>query len=765
MRELAAHPALLITIAAAFKSVCLKTAAAGLTDRLKKFLLLSAAASLLFSSCAPGGATSPDIAAAKALAERIAGKSARHIEFRTLESGQDIYRIESVGNRIIISGNNANSMSAGLGHYLKYYCLVDVSWFANDEVNMPKRLPKVPEPVEIKARVAERFFLNYCTFGYTMPWWHWDEWERFIDWMALNGINLPLAITGQESIWYQVWTELGLSDEEVRSYFTGPAHLPWHRMLNLDSWGGPLPASWLKGQEELQKRIVTRERELNMRPVLPAFAGHVPAALSRIYPEARIERMSDWAGFDISQWPHFLDPMDPLFPEIQKKFIEKEIAVYGTDHIYGIDLFNEMIPRSWEPDYLARVSRQTYESLAAADPEGTWLQMTWLFYNERRYWTPDKIEPYITSYPAEHSLLLDYYCERMEVWQRTDRYYGVPYIWCYLGNFGGNTYLAGNPKDVNERIENTFANGGTNFKGIGSTLEGFDTNPFMYKFIFEKAWDCDIHQDLEAYANSVADSRTGKIDENARNAWAILFNEIYNSITVSGHSPLMNLRPSLGRSTSYHSGVRYSYDNDRLREAAELLAEAGGSGAAYEFDVVNLTRQWLSNLFDNLTFEYREAYETKDAARLASLKDRMLGMIDDMDELLKTQNYFLVGKWIEDARKWGTTPEEADYFESNARNLITSWGDRGNMLTDYANRTLSGLVSSYYRSRWELFFDTVETAVADGKEPDGQALQEAYKDIEYKWWSERPGTFPSSPSGDAVTAAIRILSKYSCRTD
>ena len=726
---------------------------------MKKLFAFTAAFLLVFS-CTPKVEQDPDIAAAKALAERITGNSSRNMEFRHIEAEKDVFRIESSGRKIIISGNNANSMAVGLGHYLKYYCHVDVGWFAWDKVNMPDHLPKIPEPVEISARVSDRFFLNYCTFGYTMPWWHWDEWEHFIDWMALNGINLPLAITGQESIWYQVWTELGLSDEEVRSYFTGPAHLPWHRMLNLDRWGGPLPKSWLEGQEQLQKRIVARERELNMRPVLPAFAGHVPVALSRLYPEAKIERMSDWAGFEDSQRPHFLDPMDPLFPEIQKKFIEKEIEIYGTDHIYGIDLFNEMIPSSWEPDYLARVSRQTYESLAAADPEGTWLQMTWLFYNERKYWTPDKIKPYITSYPSEHSLLLDYYCEKMEVWQRTESYYGVPYIWCYLGNFGGNTYLAGNPKEINARIENTFVNGGDNFRGIGSTLEGFDVNPFMYKFVFEKAWDFDTHKDLDVYARSVADSRTGKENENARKAWDILFNEIYNGITVPGHSPLMNLRPSFGRSSSYHSSVRYSYDNDRLYEAIKLLLAADGKGSAYEFDVVNLTRQWLSNIFDSLTFEYKEAYEARDAAMADSLRKKMTGILDNMDELLSTKTYFLVGKWIADARGWGSTPEEADYFEKNARNLLTSWGDRGNILTDYANRTLSGLVSGYYRPRWEQFFNAVETAIANKKEIDEAALVKAYEDIESAWWNECPGTFPAEPSGDGLSAARRIISEY-----
>ena len=724
-----------------------------------KQLFLLAASLLLLAGCAASPDSGPEAPAARALAERVLGKDARHFVFRTIDADSDVFRIETQGRKTVISGNNANSMAVGLNHYLKYFCNVNVGWFVWDEVVLPEKFPVVAEPIEIKARVEERFFLNYCTFGYTMPWWHWDEWEHFIDWMALNGVNLPLAITGQESIWYQVWTELGLSDEEVRNYFTGPAHLPWHRMLNIDRWGGPLPVSWLVGQEKLQKQIVARERELNMKPVLPAFAGHVPPELRRLYPDAQIDRMSDWAGFDEDQWPHFLDPMDPLFPQIQKKFLEKEIEIYGTDHIYGIDLFNEMIPKSWDPEYLARVSRQTYESLAAADPEGTWLQMTWLFYNERQYWTPDKIQPYITSYPADKSLLLDYYCERMEVWQRTDRYYGVPYIWCYLGNFGGNTYLAGNPNEVNKLIENTFANGGENFRGIGSTLEGFDVNPFMYQYIFEKAWDFDTHKDLDAYARVVADSRTGKVDENARKAWSILFKEIYHDRSVPGHSPLMNLRPSFGRSSSYHSSVRYTYDNDRLREAIQLLLAADGRGSAYAFDVVNLTRQWLSNNFDTLSFQYKEAYDARDRERLDKTRDRMLAILDEMDRLLGSQTYFLVGKWIADARGWGADATEANYFESNARDLLTSWGDRGNMLTDYANRTLSGLVGSYYKGRWELFFDAVEKSLDAGEPLDEPALTEAYKDWEYAWWHDRPGSFPSEPVGDGIALARQILSE------
>ncbi len=118
-------------------------------------------------------------------------------------------------------------MAAGLNHYLKNYCHTHVSWYASVTVEMPDVLPEIPQPVYIRSKCDNRFFLNYCTFGYTMPYWKWQDWERLIDWMALNGVTMPLAITGQESIWYKVWTDMGLSDEQVSLilYGTSPSSL------------------------------------------------------------------------------------------------------------------------------------------------------------------------------------------------------------------------------------------------------------------------------------------------------------------------------------------------------------------------------------------------------------------------------------------------------------------------------------------------------------------------------------------------------------
>lgn len=264
-----------------------------------------------------------DISAVKGLVHRLFPSYEQVFSFRKTLGKTDAFSLESKGEKIIVSGNNANSMAVGLNHYMKYYCHVDVGWLRSGTCQLPSTPPRIPKPVTINARVKNRFFLNYCTYGYTMPWWKWGEWEHFIDWMALNGINLPLAITGQESIWYKVWSELGLSDSTIRNYFTGPAHLPWHRMINIDRWFGPLPLSWLDGQLKLQKRIMERERELNMRPVLLAFSGHVPAELASVFPKAKITKLAPWDGYADQYSCSFLDPMDPLFTQVQKRFIKE----------------------------------------------------------------------------------------------------------------------------------------------------------------------------------------------------------------------------------------------------------------------------------------------------------------------------------------------------------------------------------------------------------------------------------------------------------
>ena len=423
-----------------------------------------------------------------------------------------------------------------------------------------------------------------------------------------------------------------------------------------------------------------------------------------------------------------------------------------------------MIPPSWEPEYLARVSRQVYESLEAADPQAKWLEMAWLFWNERQYWEVDnRIEAYITSMPKDRHIMLDYYCERQPVWERTNAYYGVPYIWCYLGNFGGNSMLAGNLNIVNERIEHAFEAGGDNFVGIGSTLEGFDCNPFMYEYVFEKAWDNPLTKDIDAWVECLADQRAGKEDEHMREAWRLLADSVYNKVSSPGQTVRINQRPTLGKIDEYRQyyiAPTYKYNNIVLLDVLDNLIDTVGVSRTRHFDIVNVTRQLLGNYFSDLYIDYVKAYNVKDYDKMHEIEAVMTSILDDTERILATESAFLVGKWIKDARAIGNTDEEKDYFESNARNIITTWGEDDALLNEYASRAWAGLTETYYAYRWKEFFNEMNAAIETDEDFDETKYHKRICTYEGQWWRERYGTFSAEPEGDAVEIAKEITEKY-----
>jgi len=727
---------------------------------IKRFFRLAilAAIAIVMVQCSPAD---PDVRAASALAGRIVPDVASRIKFEKTVSADsvDCFTLRSDGDKIVISANNAGSMAVGLNYYLKRYCLTNVSWYATEPVQLPETLPAVEGEVTVEARLANRFFLNYCTSGYSMPFWSWRDWERFIDWMALNGVNMPLATTGQEAIWYNVWSKLGLSDEEIRSYFTGPAHLPWHRMCNLDGWQSPLPKEWLDGQAELQKRIIARERELSMRPVLPGFAGHVPEAFARRYPDAKTTTVSQWGGFPDEYRCTYLSPADSLFAVIQKEYLTEQTRIYGTDHIYGIDPFNEVDPPTWNPDSLTMMSRNIYESVAAVDPKAVWLQMAWLLYADSEHWTPVTAKAYLQGVPQGRMMLLDYYCENTEEWKLFDSFYGQPYIWCYLGNFGGNSFLVSPLKDVAKRIDDVFANGGSNFCGIGSTLEGLDINPYMYEFILEQAWRMPGDH---AGIDNIIDRRIGRVDDSARKAWQLMVDSVFVQPSLCGQGPLTNCRPTLDGFAWWTVKPNIDYPNTALLHAwQEMLAVDSCSRDSHVFDCVNIGRQVMSNYFIALRNDFNEAYQKGDVDCLRQKGDEIKEFFADLTTLLRGHSAFSLKKWIDDARSHGVTPDQKDYYERNARTLITIWGPSKD-LNDYANRQWAELNDSYYGPRWTMFVDRVITAAEHGKKFDADEFYEASRDFENSWIEPANAITYLEPV-DGVATSRAMFEKYSPR--
>lgn len=694
--------------------------------------------------------------AAAELLKRIAPSFSNNIDFKQSESPNDFYQLTTNNGKLVIIANNANSMAVGLNDFLKNDCNVSVSWYLNDRIVLPKQFPTIRTTEKIHARVKNRFFLNYCTFGYTMTWWKWDDWERFIDWMALNGVNLPLAITGQEKVWLNVWKKFGLSDEVIRSYFTGPAYLPWHRMANIDHWEGALPMSWIDSQAELQKQIVERERELNMKPVLPAFAGHVPFAIKEKYPNAHITSLGEWGDFSEQYQSFFLDSFDPLFKQIQTEFLKEQTRLFGTDHIYGTDPFNEVTPPSWEPQYLADVSKNIFESMKEVDSEAQWLQMTWIFFYEQNHWTNERIKAFLRAVPQDKMILLDYFCENTEIWKRTESYFGQPYIWCYLGNFGGNTMLDGNFKDIDAKIENVLKNGGQNLWGLGATLEGFGNNRALFEFVLEKAWRNIPYND---FVKTYASASGGKDNTKLTQAWNLLANKIYNNFSDTGHGDLTNSKPVFEGNYTWTVRQDVKYNNKDLLKVWELMLQSKTNTDVFYNDLTAVSKQVLGNYFQILRDAFTKAYRTRNVIEMEKAGNKMMALISDLDELLASNPNSLLGEWIMDARNIGIDGNEKRYYETDARRIVTVWGEKGHDLNDYANRSIAGLMKDYYGQRWKIFIDDVIQAVKDGKQPDEKAMMQ--KVNEFGWdWTAQNNDYSPTPIGNTLKISKKLYKKY-----
>jgi alpha-N-acetylglucosaminidase len=702
------------------------------------------------------------IKAVRELMGRLIGAHAADVDlaFIPKSGGKDVFELETVAHKIMLRGSSGVALASALNYYLKNYTHCDIGWNGTN-LNLPAALPLVETKIRKETPYDYRYYLNYCTFNYSMSWWNWDRWQWEIDWMALNGINMPLALTGQNVIWDRVYKSLGFTDEDLKGFFSGPAYFNWFWMGNLDGWGGPLPQRWMQDHEALQHQILARERELGMTPVLPAFTGHVPPAFTARYPNAKLRKTNWGTGFsDV----YILDPNDPMFTEIGNRFIKEEIKTYGTDHLYSADTFNENTPPSNDSSFLNDVSKKVYRAMAAVDPKATWVMQGWLFVNGSWFWKPTQIKALLNAVPNDHMIILDLWAETNPDWNKTQGFYGKPWIWCMLHNFGGNIGMFGRMKTIATApvgaLHDPHAG---SLLGIGLTPEGIEQNPALYELMLDNTWRTDPI-DLDAWLKDYSFRRYGKADSDAQKAWTILQNTVYNPGPKLTDAPesIISGRPTFQKSTDWTQTGGVSYQPWQLREAWTDLVQSAPSlkgSDGYQYDLVDLTRQVLSEYADSLQQACAQAYQQKDVTLLRYRSQLFLELLGDMDLLLGTRKDFLLGRWLNSARSWGTNPEESDLYEKNARDLITLWGDKNSPLTEYACKQWSGLINGYYKPRWSKFFAEVIDSLQEHKPMDEKAFGIRIRDWEWAWVNGHEA-YADQPIGDPVDVSLKLYHKY-----
>ena len=614
---------------------------------------------------------------------------------------------------------------------------------------------------------GSRLSIPAVTFSYTFSWYTWEDWEKLLDWAALRGINLQLAWVGYEKIFLESFRDLGMTEEEILSFFSGPAFQSWNRFGNIKgSWGGVggLPLSWIETQFDMQKKIVARMVELGITPVLPAFPGFVPDAIRRVRPEVNVTR-SKWLGVSENYTgDYFLDPLSDASAELQNSFITKQIEAFGNvTNIYTLDQFNELTPSSGETEYLSDVSKNTYKAITAANPSAIWLMQGWLFYSSSDFWTQERINAYLRGVEEKSSmLLLDLYSESNPQWQRTKNYAGRPWIWCQLHNFGGNMNMFGKVTNVTvDPIEAVKAS--DSIVGFGITPEAYEGNEVVYDILLDQAWS-PTAIDTKRYFHDWATLRYGGIPSLPRplyEAWQLLLETVYDNsdpnipsagIGVYQNSP--TLTGLVNRTGHFPPPTALGYDPKTLVQAWSLMKEAANKESslwnvpAFQLDFVDVTRQVMSNAFIDIYLDLVQTYNstmdnsnTRRNNKLSGSNDdleasgkRLLKFLDSLDQVLSTNEHFTLEKWLRGAKHWADVTENDKLFSFNARSQVTVWFWTSPVppLNDYSARAWSGLAGGYYRERWSIFIDALHDAVKTGH-LDEDGLRKEVGEFEQKW--------------------------------
>lgn len=685
------------------------------------------------------------------LLERIDKGASEKFKIEVIKGNNDFFELDQEGNKIVVRGNNWISIATGVNWYLKYYAGVHLSWN-----NMKAKLPAVLPPVKQKERretpLKYRYDFNYCTYSYSMAFWDWERWEKEIDWMALHGVNMPLALTGMETVWYNVLKQLGYSKEEINNFIAGSGFLAWWHMNNLEGWGGPNPDSWYEQQVKLQHNILKRMQEFGIEPVFPGYAGMVPCNANEKL-GLNVTDPGKWCGY---RRPAFLQPTDPAFERIAGLYYTEMQRLFGKVKYYGIDPFHE--GGSTQGVDLKEAGKAIMKAMKKTNPDAVWVIQAWQA-NPRPAMTD--------SLNAGDLLVLDLSSENRPMWGDKDspwfreKGYGKHnWIYCMLLNFGGNIGMYGRMEKV---IDGFYAakmhpNGKT-LQGVGITMEGIENNPVMYELLFELPWRPEKFT-KEEWVKEYAFARYGKNEPRLNEAWIILSNTAYAcpNIQEGTTESVFCARPAedINSVSSWGSSKMY-YKPEEFRKAAEnmlAVAKEFKGNPNFEYDLVDVVRQSLTDRGNVLQKEITAAYRAGKKAEFTKLSQEFLNLILAQDRLLSSLPQFMVGTWLEKAKKIGQREEEKKLYEWNARTQITTWGDRSAAnnggLRDYSHREWAGLLKDFYYPRWKAWFEVLQARL-DGKKVediDWYAMEEP--------WTRQQNEYPVTSQSDPVETATEI---------
>ncbi len=644
-----------------------------------------------------------------AFLERMSPGLSQKIKVEVREDTVDFFEIGADNGLPSVTGSSIVNVASGLHRYLKEYCGVQVCW--NDlRPEIPAVLPLPGKRERFITPLKNRYYLNYCTHSYSMAFWDWTRWEKEIDWMALHGVNMPLAITGLEAVWERMMKRMGYDDEQIKEFIAGGAFKAWWLMNNLEGWGGKVSREYIDSQTELQQKILKRMRELDMEPVLAGYSGMVPHDADSVC-GLTVSDAGKWLGFTR---PAFLQPTDERFDEMAGIYYEELNKLYGSAKFYSMDPFHE--GGRTDGVNLGYAAKKIFGAMQKWSPGSVWVVQGW---------QENPRNEILYALPKGSVAVLDLQAENEPMWEkRAGGFGGHDWLFCMLLNFGGNVGMYGKCDALINGFKRAMKNG--DLTGIGMTMEGIENNPVMFELFCDLPWMQNVDKDewLKGYVKA----RYGGVEsEKALEAWRLLMRSIYNSpsdsIQQGCNESVFCARPSdYPWNVSAWANAKRYYDAEDVLKAAQLLEEEReklGGNRNYLYDLTDVKRQALAEEGRRVAAELGKA-ESKEAYACAA--ERFMALMERQDSLLSAMEGFRLDEWLGAAEGSAKTAADREREVMNALRQITTWGLRDasetGRLHDYAHREWGGLIKEFYLPRWRKWFDERIRLWDSGKKPD-----------------------------------------------
>ena len=612
---------------------------------------------------------------------------------KTIASGETCYLI-------FLGGSDIGTLYA-VYHYLENICHVG---FFEDGEHIPKldSIPAKNLDIVEKPYFPNREAIQGCAYGYSAAYWKVEDWKREIDWLVKKKFNLIQFTIGQEPVWEKVYSQFGVDYKPFpQNHLFGP--YMWH--YDLTDFG-----KWESFEKEMVEEVVTYARERGVRTISPGYMGRVAEEFRNAYPEGRYMEVK-WGGFTF----YYIYPSAPMFERVGVAFLKEYNKTYGTDNLYNVDPYPEMVPGD-TPEEKESLKISAAIAMAnvikKADPQGRWAASGWAFWCNPGYWPKESVKAFLDAVPDNMLLVNDVYAEVFPIYKKLDYLFGKEWGFGILHSFAGNATLHGDLADlirrVKEVVKDPKAKKCTNFYINPEIIEH---NWLYFDLATKLAWNPQ-EIELKTFLQDYAIRRYGIKDAPVMQmALEELAQSVYSTNDLVWSYPFYQCR--LG-GAPFPGGVENrEVMIPHLKKALEIAINASESQSQnqlYMDDLVDMGRQYLGELFNVHLIKLYEAFQRKDEKCFVRERHLINIYFDNLEKILSSNPRYCFQPILNNALKF---PGAGAGIVRKAREAKTTLGSY-DALDDYARKDLFELVKYHYRVRADFFFDTLNKKMMSG---------------------------------------------------